>query len=151
MLLSVLLISFYISVVMVKPINSVNRMISIYNPFESAQVRLPGYFLIDEINELGLSFNKMIGKIEDLLDEILVANMKNIEIEHGGRDAWVAAWRLWRGRARSENFAKPRNMYIAEKKLHRYSRSVRFAILFWEGFDDVQCEHGKAGVARNGV
>ncbi|MBP1993411.1 sensor histidine kinase [Paenibacillus eucommiae] len=90
LLLSILLLAFYMSWTLMRPINRINDMLNI-SSLEHLE-RIPDdYYFIDEIHELGSNFNRMIGRIEDLIDDLLMANLKQHEVEIDKKTAEIHA------------------------------------------------------------
>ena len=72
----ILIISYFISLKILKPIDILNKRIKTYNLNEGNQVgeRENGEFNIEEIESLSESFIKMSDRIETLVDDLIISN-----------------------------------------------------------------------------
>jgi sensor histidine kinase YesM len=90
LLLTVFLLAFTISWALLFPIHRMNESLDVS---ELANVvKLPeGPYTIDEINELAVNFNRMLERIEDMFDELLIVNRKKNEVEADKKEAELRA------------------------------------------------------------
>lgn len=80
MFLFIMLLSYYISFKVLKPVNNMNKIFGSFELDNYNKNQLDEYF-IDEIDDLRINFNKMIERIEDLFDELLMVKLKKDEVE----------------------------------------------------------------------
>jgi len=80
MFLFIMLLSYYISFNLLKPINNINRIFNSFELDKYNENQIDEYF-IDEIDDLRINFNKMIERLEDLFDELLMVKLKKDEVE----------------------------------------------------------------------
>jgi sensor histidine kinase YesM len=74
----------------VKPIKKINRLFKKIN-LDNINEGMQETVFIDEISELGSTFNTMLSRIEDLFDDVMAVNAEKLKIEGEKREAEIAA------------------------------------------------------------
>ncbi|HHV96709.1 MAG TPA: histidine kinase [Clostridiaceae bacterium] len=89
-LLLVAVLSYYISISLLKPVNTINRLFGSLD-IGDLDKRVSENYFIDEINDIGINFNKMVERIENLIDELMVSNTKRNQLEMEKKNAEIIA------------------------------------------------------------
>ncbi|NJD01603.1 MAG: HAMP domain-containing protein [Ruminiclostridium sp.] len=79
-LLFIILLSYLISQNLLKPVMRLKSLINDFNISTMDKKALENYF-VDEINDLAVSFNEMTARTESLIDDLIVANIRNSRME----------------------------------------------------------------------
>lgn len=80
LVLMIVVISYFLSLFLLKPVNIFNSIMENYRLDDvSADMMVDSF--IYEIDSLGISFNKMIERIEDLFDSLLIANKEKNQLK----------------------------------------------------------------------
>lgn len=86
----IVVLSYFISLLILKPINMFNHMLENYRLSDIDTDMLKDSF-INEIDNLGINFNNMIERIEDLFDDLLIANREKNQLMLHTRAAEMVA------------------------------------------------------------
>ena len=86
----VVLLSWLVAMGIVKPIKKINRLFKNIN-LDNINEGMQETVFIDEISELGSTFNTMLSRIEDLFDDVMAVNAEKLKIEGEKREAEIAA------------------------------------------------------------
>ena len=87
-LLLIFISSYFVSRKVLVPINKVNKIFSETSLDTMHENELDDY-VINEINELGETYNSMIARIENLIDEVIVANTSKNLMEQEKKEAEI--------------------------------------------------------------
>lgn len=85
-----IIISHIISIYLLKPLKKIGTLFNAYDVYGNA-VEFPENNYISEVKELGISFNKMVERIENLFDELLISKIKNNTMEMEKKSAEITA------------------------------------------------------------
>lgn len=80
LLLTLLILSFSISWTLLSPVYKINNSLHVADLAQLKKIP-PHHYAIDEVYELADNFNQLLGRIEDLIDDVLVVNKKKQEVE----------------------------------------------------------------------
>lgn len=80
LLLLIFILSYMTAYSILKPVNAINRHFIEFDPINSEDKYNHDYF-IQDIDMLGNTFNQMTERIEKLIDELIVANIKRERLE----------------------------------------------------------------------
>lgn len=85
-ILLIIIFSLFFSHYLLKPINEINKY---FNELDIGNLdkKVKYNYFIDEITTLGETFNNMIERIEDLIEELLISNIKKSKLENEKREA----------------------------------------------------------------
>jgi sensor histidine kinase YesM len=89
--LLMLIFAYYMSQRMLNPLGRLNQMLNEYGSGESRQVILEQVSRIDEVDLLGLNFNRMVRRIDDLVEQTLVASQQRIKLEYEKKEILMLA------------------------------------------------------------
>ncbi|MEN6313791.1 MAG: histidine kinase, partial [Clostridiaceae bacterium] len=80
-ILLIIVFSYFISLLILKPANAFNNIMEDYRLGDDVNADIMADNFIYEIDSLGISFNKMIERIEDLFDNLLIANREKNQLK----------------------------------------------------------------------
>jgi len=80
LLLIIIILSYYISFILIKPLSEFNFLLKSFTPENLKPVFPQGYY-ISEVEELGKTFNDMVERIENLIDEVYIAKIQKNKLE----------------------------------------------------------------------
>lgn len=88
LVLVIIILAFMVTFIILKPINALNRQYMEFDPTDSDSTYSNQYF-IEDIDILESSFNQMIERIEKLIDELIISNIKRSKLESEKKDAEI--------------------------------------------------------------
>ncbi|WP_284645211.1 sensor histidine kinase [Paenibacillus silviterrae] len=89
--LLMLLLSYYMSQRMLTPLGRLNRMLGEYELGRGRQLLFDRMSGIEEVDLLGSNFNRMIRRIDDLVQETLVASQERIKLAYEKKEIQMIA------------------------------------------------------------
>ncbi|WP_158560824.1 sensor histidine kinase [Paenibacillus contaminans] len=89
--LLVLILSYVMAHLLLKPLNRLNLLFMRFELEDVDSHYADGEAMIDEVDQLGRTFNAMIGRIEDLIDEAMIADRERIRLQYEKRETQITA------------------------------------------------------------